>query len=912
MREITPVEITPGVASAWTDVDVTSYVGADAGDVAGVALIVRNVTTGSTEYSYGLRKNGSTDTRIAVIEDQGWTCQFVGTDASDIFEAYVTSTTLVEIWMIGYFRNEDAGFLTNAPDKSLGVINTWTDIDISADTGGDTALFAFLQVNQTTSSGTGTADWGLRMNGSTDPQQSTTTSGGWVDLRGAVVGCDGSEIFEGITGTTGTDFYLQGYLKDTATAVALTNRVDHSTGTTGEYQDTDLSATVPGGYNSIFYQFDPVGDAEYGAGIRKNGETYDFYSDITVAQSGWIPIDDNRIVEQQIESLNLDFFVIGYATTNFIIDVNDEVATTDVIDGIANAQLGGIDVSDNILSADIVGIGQNLPIVINDTITLTEDIDGAVFFPPFEVNVSSNVTIAENVNPFQIDAGIFVFVNGLEEDDLITQHIVPTSLNVSNILTRQVDRATFTVKKYGSTHTYTPIAGSEVFMYVDGVREFAGYIVRVTQRSEDYKVIYYDVECEDYTRLLDRKLIADTYQNETLGTIIRTLRDRYFRDITVLQVDEENTEIAYAGFNYEQASSALTKLADKLNFDWYIDYYKNLYFISKTSNTAPFVLQDSTDTYIFDTFRLRQDNTQVRNRVFVAGGEYLADTFTTEYQSDGIQNVYPLAYKYDDISVSVTGAVWEQGIDGNDPISTKDYLWNPTEKFIRFRGDRIPNDTSDIRISGQPYLPVRIIVQDDASIQEFKALEGGDGIYEHIIVDDTINSQEGARERAEADLVAYKQSLTEGSFTTKRQGLRAGQRVTINSSVFGVNADYLINSVRLRMKNNIEPRYEVQIVSMKTIGIIEVLQSLILGAKKFTLGEQDIVDAIRGYTDTIVLSETFNSQIDYDVEFVVGPYDTPTGNKRVFVLNRSPLGNDINPYISQEVSISEDVSITVS
>lgn len=531
---------------------------------------------------------------------------------------------------------------------------------------------------------------------------------------------------------------------------------------------------------------------------------------------------------------------------------------------------------------------------------------------PLSISKTESITLLDSASTFKIGGGIHVFVGGLASSNEYTDSILPTTLNVRSVLTRQIDSANFTIKKYGTVHAFTPLVGQEVFVYVEGVREFAGIITRVTQSAQDFKILLYDVVCEDYARLLDRKLIADTYQNQTLESILNSLKARYFNDFTLLQVDNGTTEIAYAGFNYETASQALTKLCDKLNYDWYVDYYKNIYFISKTSLTAPFDISDANDTYIFDTFRLRTDNTQVRNRVFVAGGQYLADTFTTEYVSDGIQNVYPLAYQYDEIAVSVTGQVWDGGIDGSDPQSTKDYLWNSIEKFIRFRGDRIPNDTSSVRIAGQPYLPVRVSVQDDTSINALKALEGGDGIYEHIIVDDTINSQEGARERANAELEAYKNSLAEGSFTTKRQGLRSGQRITINSTVHGVNDSYLINSVRMSMRNNIEPRWEVSVVSVKTIGVIEVLQNLLQAGKAFTLGENEVVDNIRGFTETVDLAETFTAQIDYDVEFVAGEYDTPTGTKRVFVLDRSPLGSDMHPYQVQDVGISESVTVSIS
>ncbi|HLA88485.1 MAG TPA: hypothetical protein VJL10_10710, partial [Anaerolineales bacterium] len=246
MKYVTPVEITPASTSAWTDVDVTAYVGADAGSVAGVMLQIVNVSS-STEFTWGVRKNGSTDTLTAVIEDGGHTFAAIGVDSGDIFECYVTSTTSIDIYLVGYILTSEGSFFTNAVDKSLTVADAWTDVDISGDTGADTAKVAFLLVHQ---SGAGSLEWGLRQNGSTDNIRETATTTGWVDLRGAMIGVDANEIFEGYIGVTSIDFYLVGYL--TANVTTFTNRIDYTGAVQLSYIDVDFSADIPAGNDGAF------------------------------------------------------------------------------------------------------------------------------------------------------------------------------------------------------------------------------------------------------------------------------------------------------------------------------------------------------------------------------------------------------------------------------------------------------------------------------------------------------------------------------------------------------------------------------------------------------------------------------------------------------------------------------------
>lgn len=324
MKAVTPVEITPAL-TGWQDVDVSAYVGADAGSVVGVLLEIVN-NTASTEQNWGVRKNGSTDALINTMEDNGHTVVAIGVDNNDIFEANIDNTTNIDIYLLGYIVSGEGSFFTNAVDKSLSVTGSFQDIDISADTGGDTALVAFLLINQT---GTGLNAWGLRCNGSTDNLVVTDASTGFVDLRGAMINVDNNEIFEMQIAINTIDCYLVGYL--TANVTTFTNRVSFATATAGAYEDADLSGSIPSGNNGAFYHFFPGGatGTEYAGAIRKNGSSYDIYRDYTDQQFGWTEIDSNRVVEQKIESANLDLWLWGYTSAPAGGGTFDEVFTVD-------------------------------------------------------------------------------------------------------------------------------------------------------------------------------------------------------------------------------------------------------------------------------------------------------------------------------------------------------------------------------------------------------------------------------------------------------------------------------------------------------------------------------------------------------------------------------------------------------
>ena len=512
---------------------------------------------------------------------------------------------------------------------------------------------------------------------------------------------------------------------------------------------------------------------------------------------------------------------------------------------------------------------------------------------------------------------IRININGVDK----TSSIDRKSLKIDNILTRQIDRCKFIMRKYGNTHTYVPTVGREVTVYDGTTKVFGGNIVKITQRSRSYKLIEFEVECHDYGRQLDRYLINDSFENQTIADIIDYIITDKGLDtagFTTNNVDCSHT-VAYVGFKYETFSSVLTQLADLINYDWYVDYDKDIHFFAKDKTPAPFDIQDDNGSYIFESLVIRRDNSQVRNVIYVRGGEYLGDTFTSEYKSvnsGGVQqNVFNLPYKYDALKVNVTGEIWDGGIDGVDVEGNYDYMWNNEEKFIKIRSDRIPSDGASIRVSGRPYLPVVVKLRDPDSIDSMVSAEGGTGEYEHIIIDKSIDSREGARERARAELEAYATTISEGEFSTYNSGLKAGMRIRINSSAHNIDEYYIINRVSYEPWTEDKFVYKVSLVTTKTYGIIDFLRGLTeKDKKKIVINEDEILDVVEAYDEIVSISETTTAStehnlqgdavninetttaqsLNYNVQFVIGPYiwggEGSGDTKRVFILNGSYLG----------------------
>lgn len=354
---ITPVEVTPGAALAWTDVDVSSYIASGA---TGVILHIRAST--DTAYAFGVRKNGSSDARI---DSRTWNASHdwcaIGVDASRIFEAYVGSTTALDIWLVGYF-DADAVFFTNAPDKSLGTTDAWTDIDISSDTGTDIALAAFFECV----SNDGPWNYGFRKNGSSD-ERYKYTSLHWF----ATIGVDGSEICEGKTQSTNQNCFLTGYMK--AGITANTNATNLSLASTGAYYD--LSALPAGAIGGII---EVIGTSNYNYALRKKGSSEDIYLGDQRHCWGLVECDASQLIEGKIENVDVDFFLTGYFAGSIILDLSDSLALADFISN----QIGTTKDESLALADSIINFIQTAR---DETITLNDVIDLLRILPPLDL-----------------------------------------------------------------------------------------------------------------------------------------------------------------------------------------------------------------------------------------------------------------------------------------------------------------------------------------------------------------------------------------------------------------------------------------------------------------------------------------------------------------------------------------------
>lgn len=464
-----------------------------------------------------------------------------------------------------------------------------------------------------------------------------------------------------------------------------------------------------------------------------------------------------------------------------------------------------------------------------------------------------------------------------------TDQLVKGSLEVNDILTSQVDDASFRIKN----KSWVPVKGDEVIIEFNGTREFGGRIISVS--VSDKLCAEYEVTCQDWSVDFDRKKIAAVYESMTAKQIIEDIVDTINTELgyTFTTVNVQDTVVFdKVVFNYLEGSKCIEKLANALGWSYYIDPDKDVHFFPKGTESAPFEVSDTSPDVIGQTLNVTDGFSELRNVVIIRGGEFEGSSRTESYVSDGEQTTVNLSYKFAELpTVTIDAVPIVVGVENLDNAAleaeTIDAVWDYNQKYLRFKTAVAAG--SIVETTGVPLFPLIVPIEDTASIAEF-------GRKEHVIVDKTITATDLAIEVGIAELTAYAYGVQSGGFQTYTHGVRSGQLIVVNSTLLGISGEYLVRSVKMVEFGNSGAIYEVELTNNKVFGIIELLQSLILRDKtNLSINENEVPNIVKVDSATVEITESVElvaTENDaqtieitevienpaWDAEFVIGPY----------------------------------------
>lgn len=431
--------------------------------------------------------------------------------------------------------------------------------------------------------------------------------------------------------------------------------------------------------------------------------------------------------------------------------------------------------------------------------------------------------------------------------------LIKGTLQIETVLTYQADSATFKVR--GSA----PNEGDEVVIENEALnRLFAGMITKVAfaEASPARTEKIWQVECDDYTSLLDRRLVVEEYENMAADAIFRDIATKYCTGFTATGVRSGAPVVAKIVFDYRPPSECFKELCDHVGWQWQATHHKDLqFFLPEEINTpAPIVLEPG------GNFRLSRhsiDQQGLRNRVYVRGGTMLSDPWSYDVRTDGLVRAWLLPHKPHDITAKVGGVVRSCGIENLHDESQFDFMMNYQEKYVRASTQTAtPVSGMTMSFTYRYGIDVITLIEDTASQQAIAAVQGGDGAYEHVIADDSLITIDAAEAAGMADLRLHADPKVSGSFETEVPGWVPGQLVTINLPDRGIVGSFLVQKVVIARTASTIWTYQVE-YGGRLLGISDWLQALWKAQQKKRLNETNLLQKFfhtqerLGATDTV-------------------------------------------------------------
>lgn len=169
-----------------------------------------------------------------------------------------------------------------------------------------------------------------------------------------------------------------------------------------------------------------------------------------------------------------------------------------------------------------------------------------------------------------------------------TTKVIVNSLRIHQGLNDDPDTASFTLKNSAG---FTPTAAQTVTIGLgtSANLEFGGQIGRLRHRRlYPSSLPFFDVECVDWQRLFDRRLINYTWTSISASIIAKQIVSNWTSGFTTRHIEEGLQTIDYFPCTNEQPSAAMRRLAHMIgsSANFYIDPSRDVHFFGASGETA--------------------------------------------------------------------------------------------------------------------------------------------------------------------------------------------------------------------------------------------------------------------------------------------------------------------------------------
>jgi len=454
------------------------------------------------------------------------------------------------------------------------------------------------------------------------------------------------------------------------------------------------------------------------------------------------------------------------------------------------------------------------------------------------------------------------------------------SIRIQNAI-EQRSTASFTVVDLTGTASYS--RGQPVEILTDWVLppffklQFAGYIDSVTRVkvAPESSIMHHAIQCMDNHYLADKRLAAESYLAQTAGFIVTDLHTNYLsaEGVTIGTIQAGPTILEMV-INYQSVTRALDALAEKSGFTWYIDEFKQLFFVARTTTPATFGSVSVSDMAKAGGMlsELTEANPMYRNRQYIRAGRDVTAGQVENFTGDGVTVAFALGYPVNQVPTVTVAAVGQTvGIKGLD--TTVQVWWSKGDPVILFAA--APAGAAAIVITYIGEYDIIALVEDPIEITARQAVEeGGTGIVEEMAEEPLLNSHNAAFDSGLAKLSKFGVIGRQFGFSMDSWGVLPGQLVTVTYAAYGLAAtELLVESVTIVEFAPGVLRYSVRAIEGPELGDWTGFFKALVNMKDEVIGRLTV-----GSNQVLVILLSVPETWEWDEAIVENVYTCPIVN----------------------------------
>ena len=344
--------------------------------------------------------------------------------------------------------------------------------------------------------------------------------------------------------------------------------------------------------------------------------------------------------------------------------------------------------------------------------------------------------------------------------------------------------------------------GETVNVYLDGELFFAGFAVdpeRILALPSDR--VRWRVTAADFHQILDRRVVAGVWSDLTAGAIIRDIAKDHLEGVTVGQVDDGPTLEEFI-VDYRHASDVFEELAELAGFTWWIDQYRKIWFVERSSVAAPWALKWAV---IDDGPELSSQNPEYRNRQFIKGAKDETDEQTETFAGDGETQSFTVGYpisRKPTITVDTGGGPVTQSVGIRGVTTSAQWYWSKGSPVVtQDSGETALGSTDELAVTYRGQFPIVVLAENADEVARMATVEGGTttGRYDQVDSETSMTRRNQAFQAATTRLYTYGSEIQTIDFRTDKDGLAPGQLLRVTVPEFGLdNTQFLLETVVAR------------------------------------------------------------------------------------------------------------------